>query len=169
MLQDGSEHLAETVDASLTGISFRSRAVPYRGQRVIAYVSDLGRIEGTAARISKDGFAITIAGTRYRKDKIAGALTWAKLEEIGGRTTERISPVVKDALLFTNNAAHAVEILNVSRGGAAVRSSVFLPLGAVVRLGDHAAIVLRLENGVYALAFERELAPEIVNSDIRFT
>ncbi len=168
MLRDGSEHSAETIDASLNGISFRARTVPYRGQKVIAYVADLGRIEGIATRISKDGFAISIAGSRYRKDKIAGALTWAKLEELGSRNSERIVPTVREARLFTNNALHSVEIINVSNGGASVRSSAFLPLGTTVRLGDCSAIVLRVENGIYALAFESELDPSNVNADIRF-
>jgi hypothetical protein len=134
----------------------------------VAYVSDLGRIEGTATRVSKEGFAISVTGTRYRKDKIAGALTWAKLEQLGGRSADRLAPTVKEGRLFTNNAVHAVEIINVSTGGAAVRSAVFLPLGTTVRLGDQPAIVLRVENGIYALAFEKELDPAAVNADIRF-
>lgn len=169
MLQDGSEYQAETIDASLSGISFRSAVVPYRGQRVIAYVSDLGRIEGIATRVSREGFAISVAATRYRKDKIAGALTWAQLEQLGSRATDRIVPTIRQGNLFTQNALHAVEILNVSTGGAAVKSDVFLPLGSTVRLGDYAALVLRVENGIYALAFEQELPPAIVNADIRFT
>ena len=134
----------------------------------MAYVSDLGRIEGTATRVSKEGFAISVTGTRYRKDKIAGALTWAKLEQRGGRSADRVAPTVKEGRLFTNNAVHAVEIINVSTGGVAVRSAVFLPLGTAVRLGDQEAIVLRVENGIYALAFEKELDPAAVNADIRF-
>lgn len=169
MLQDGSERSAETIDASLSGISFRSHVVPYKGQRVIAYVSDLGRIEGVATRISKEGFAISVAGSRYRKDKIAGALTWARLEELGSRNAERIVPTVKEGRLFTKTSLHSVEILNVSTGGASIRSSVFLPLGTTVRLGEWFAIVLRVENGTYALAFEKELDPAIVNADICFT
>lgn len=169
MLHDGSEHSAETIDASLNGISFRSRSVPYRGQKVIAYVADLGRIEGIATRVSKDGFAISIEGSRYRKDKIAGALTWAKLEELGSRNAERIVPTFREARLYANNSLHSVEIMNVSTGGASVRTTMFLPLGTTVRLGEWFAIVLRVENGIYALAFERELDPSIVNADIRFT
>lgn len=168
MLQDGTEHSAETIDASLNGISFRSRVVPYKGQRVIAYVSDLGRIEGIATRISKEGFAISVAGSRYRKDKIAGALTWAKLEELGSRGADRIVPTVREGRLFTNNSLHSVDILNVSTGGALIKSDVFLPLGTSVRLGEHFAIVLRVENGSYALAFEKELDPSTLSADIRF-
>lgn len=168
MLQDGSEHSAETIDASLSGVSFRSRVVPFRGQRVVAYVSDLGRIEGTATRVSKEGFAISVSNSRYRRDKIAGALTWAKLEELGTRSTDRIVPTVKEARLYTQNALYEVQVQNVSRGGVAIRSSVFLPLGTMVRLGNHPAIVLRVENGIYALAFERELDAAGVNADIRF-
>lgn len=168
MLQDGSEHVAETRDVSLGGVSFSARVVPYKGQRVVAYVADLGRIEGTAARVSKDGFAMTITGTCRHRDKLAEALTRTQLEKLEDRSFGRIIPKVRAGRLHTINAVHAVEVLNVSSGGAAVRSEVFIPLGTAIRLGEHAAIVLRVEDGIYAIAFERELDASAVNENMRF-
>lgn len=101
---------------------------------------------------------MSITTSHRRRDKIAGALTWAQLEALEQRGRPRVVPRERCATLNVENSGlHQVEILDVSTGGAAIRSQAFLPLGTQVRLGSHAGLILRVENGAYAIAFEREL------------
>ncbi len=46
------------------------------GERVIAYVDHLGRLEGKIARLIDNGFAMTISATARKRDKLAAQLTW---------------------------------------------------------------------------------------------
>ena len=46
------------------------------GERVIAYVDHVGRLEGVIARCFENGFAMTIAATPRKRDKLAAQLTW---------------------------------------------------------------------------------------------
>jgi hypothetical protein len=41
------------------------------GERVIAYVDHLGRLEGKIARLFQNGFAMTISATARKRDKLA--------------------------------------------------------------------------------------------------
>jgi hypothetical protein len=46
------------------------------GERIIAYVDHLGRLEGHIARSFQNGFAMTIAATARKRAKLAAQLTW---------------------------------------------------------------------------------------------
>ena len=51
LLQDGSEHNGMVQDISVGGMAIKSDAQPAEGSIVIAYVQDLGRLEGLVTRI----------------------------------------------------------------------------------------------------------------------
>ena len=46
------------------------------GDRVIAYLDHVGRVEGRITRIIDNGFAMTIGATAHKRDKLAAQLTW---------------------------------------------------------------------------------------------
>ncbi len=71
MLADGSEFSCDTLDVSPLGIAFRGRPTGAIGDRVVAYVDQLGRIEGTIVRLSFGWFAIEIAATPGKLERLA--------------------------------------------------------------------------------------------------
>jgi selenophosphate synthetase-related protein len=46
------------------------------GDRIIAYVDQIGRIEGIISREFPSGFALTIMSTAHKREKLAAQLTW---------------------------------------------------------------------------------------------
>jgi hypothetical protein len=46
------------------------------GERVVAYIDHVGRLEGTIARIDPNGFSTTISASPRKRDKLAAQLTW---------------------------------------------------------------------------------------------
>ena len=50
MLADGSEFPCETVDVSPFGLAIKGRTTGVLGERVVAYIQDLGRVEGEIVR-----------------------------------------------------------------------------------------------------------------------
>ena len=52
------------------------------GERVIAYVDHLGRLEGKIARAFEGGFAMSIGATPRKREKLAAQLTWLANRQI---------------------------------------------------------------------------------------
>ena len=59
------------------------------GERVIAYIDHVGRLEGTVVRAFPNGFAMTIAATVRKRDKLAAQLTWLANRHILGLPEDR--------------------------------------------------------------------------------
>src|ERR1700735_2481318 len=76
MLADRREFPCQVVNMSPGGIALIAPVAGAAGERVIAYVDHLGRLEGHIARIFQNGFAMTISATSRKRDKLAAQLTW---------------------------------------------------------------------------------------------
>src|ERR1700722_16610032 len=76
MLADRREFACQVVNMSPGGIALIAPVAGQPGERVIAYVDHLGRLEGHVARIFQNGFAMTISATSRKRDKLAAQLTW---------------------------------------------------------------------------------------------
>jgi hypothetical protein len=77
MLADGTEYDCRVRDMSPGGLALMASASGKVGERVIAYIDDIGRVEGKIARVFTSGFAMAIAATQYGRDRIAARLTRA--------------------------------------------------------------------------------------------
>jgi hypothetical protein len=89
MLIDRREFPCQVVDMSPGGMAVIAPVVGKTGDRVIAYVDHLGRLEGTIARLFENGFAMTIAATVRKRDKLAAQLTWLANRHILGLPEDR--------------------------------------------------------------------------------
>ena len=76
MLADRREFPCQVVNMSPGGMALIAPVAGNVGERVIAYVDHLGRLEGTIARPFQNGFAMTISATPRKRDKLAAQLTW---------------------------------------------------------------------------------------------
>ena len=76
MLQDRREFPCQVVNMSPGGIALLAPVSGQPGERIIAYVDHLGRLEGHVARTFQNGFAMTISSTSRKRDKLAAQLTW---------------------------------------------------------------------------------------------
>src|SRR4029079_6397086 len=63
MLADRREFPCQVVDMSRGGMALQAPMAGQPGERVIAYVDHLGRLEGKVARTFENGFAMTISAT----------------------------------------------------------------------------------------------------------
>src|SRR6204780_2596902 len=76
MLADRREFPCQVVNMSPGGMALIAPVSGEPGERIIAYVDHLGRLEGHIARIFQGGFAVTISATPRKRDKLAAQLTW---------------------------------------------------------------------------------------------
>jgi len=74
MLEDGSEFPCHTVDVSPAGMAFIGRPTGNIGEWVVAYIDGFGRIEGTIVRRSVVWFAVRVAATSGKLERLAGKI-----------------------------------------------------------------------------------------------
>ena len=171
MLPDRREFPCQVVNMSPGGMALIAPVAGQPGERVIAYVDHLGRLEGHVARIIQNGFAMTIAATPRKREKLAAQLTWLANRHILGlpedRRHGRMTPKTPIARLVLPNGNNiAVRVIDISQSGAAVASDQRPELGAAVTIGKTAGRVVRhLEEG-FAIEFIRLQHPDFVEENV---
>jgi len=154
MLEDRTEHPCQVTDISPGNASFRTDRIATLGEKVIAYLEHIGRVEGVVTRNYDDGFAMTILASERKKDKLAAQLTWlANKQELGlpeDRRHERVAPRNPISVLQMNDGRqYQCRIIDLSLSGAAVEIDVRPALGTPVALGSmRGKIVRHFEDGI---------------------
>lgn len=148
MFEDRSEVACHIVDMSVGGVALSAPAVGALRERVVAYVDQIGRIEGRIVRHFVGGFALAYSVSEGRRDKLADQLTWIANRAVLGLPEDRRHTRVVPSnpwskLVFDDGSELRCRILDVSTSGAAVRADVRPPLGARVLLGRMSGRVVR--------------------------
>jgi PilZ domain len=173
MLEDRREFPCQVINMSPGGMALVAPVVGMPGERVIAYVDHLGRLEGKVARRIDNGFAMTISASARKRDKLAAQLTWLANRHIlnlpedrrHGRFTPRNAMV---RLILPNGNNVAARIIDLSQSGAAVAIGPDQrpPVGAMVTLGKTQGRVVRhIEDG-FAVEFTRLQHPDFIEDNI---
>jgi len=171
MLADRREFPCQVVDMSPGGMAVIAPVAGNMGDRVIAYVDHLGRLEGTIARLFENGFAMTIAATVRKRDKLAAQLTWLANRHILGlpedRRHGRIVPRnPASRLIMPNGISITCRIIDVSQSGAGIATRERPPIGTLVTLGKvQGRVVRHLEDG-FAMEFTRLLHPDFLEDSV---
>jgi hypothetical protein len=160
MLADRREFPCQVSNMSPGGMALIAPVAGEVGERVIAYVDHVGRLEGVIARQFQNGFAMTIGATSRKRDKLAAQLTWLANRHIlnlpedrrHGRITPR-NPTGR--LILPNGVNVAVRVIDISASGAAIKTDQRPEIGAAVTIGKTTGRVVRhLEEG-FAIEFTR--------------
>lgn len=170
MLEDRSEHPCQVIDMSPGNVAFRADRQGVPGEKVIAYLDHIGRVEGVVTRALDDGFAMTVVASDRKKDKLAAQLTWLanrhELDLPEDRRHERVAPRnPMSTLQLSDGRQYQCRIIDLSLSGAAVEIDVRPALGVQVTLGTMRGRVVRhFEDGV-AIEFAVIQRPESLDSE----
>lgn len=74
MLPDRAEFPCCTTEVSPGSLVLAADACPYRGQKVVAYLEQIGRVEGVVVRLERDNFTLRIEATERKREQLANAL-----------------------------------------------------------------------------------------------
>ena len=148
MVASHDEYDCTVLDMSPGDAAFQCAARPRIGERIIAYVDHLGRIEGTVAIVNDTGFAILLNATDRKREKLAAQLTWiANKHELGlpeDRRHNRLTPRnTSTDLTLDDGWRYPCRIIDLSLSGAAVDIDVRPALGTPVQLGHMKGRVVR--------------------------
>lgn len=173
MLADQREFPCQVVDMSPGGMAVIAPVSGNPDERVIAYVDHLGRLEGKIARLFDNGFAMSIAATLRKRDKLAAQLTWLANRQIlnlpedrrHGRFTPR-NPLAR--LILPNGTNVTCRVIDLSESGAAIAIAADLrpAVGVMITIGKTQGRVVRhIENG-FAIEFTRLQHSDFVEENI---
>jgi hypothetical protein len=141
------------------------------GERMVAYIDHIGRLEGMIARIYPSGFSMTISASQRKRDKLSAQLTWLANRSIldlpEDRRHQRVATRDQTTTVRTESGAEEkCRIVDLSVSGVAVISDNRPPIGSIVRVGKAPGRVVRhLESG-FAVEFTRVQNPDILKDTI---
>jgi hypothetical protein len=171
MLADRREFPCQVTDMSPGGMALIAPVSGQVGERVIAYVDHVGRLEGVIARLFQNGFAMTVSATTRKRDKLAAQLTWLANRHIlnlpedrrHGRFTPR-NPMAR--LIMPNGVNVAVRVIDLSQSGAAIATKERPEIGALVTLGKATGRVVRHLDDGFAIEFTRLQHSDFVEENV---
>jgi len=154
LLQDGSEHNAMVQDISVGGMAIKSDAKPAEGSVVIAYVQDLGRLEGLVARVDDASFAVRLTLSALRRDKLEERLgSGRKPAGSEGRRHERESMSGVTRIQRADGREIPCRVIDLSLGGVSVETAEWPALGEQVIVGKMRGRVVRHHEMGIAIEF----------------
>ncbi len=173
MLADRREFPCQVVNMSPGGIAVVAPVAGQPGERVIAYVDHLGRLEGKIARMLDNGFAMTVEATLRKRDKLAAQLTWLANRHILNLPEDRrhgrfIPRKAMARMILPSGNNVTCRVIDLSESGAAISISPELrpPVGTMVTIGKTQGRVVRhIEDG-FAIEFTRLQHSDFIEENV---
>ena len=118
------------------------------GERIIAYLDHIGRIEGQISGENEGGFVMEVAASPRKRDKMAAQLTWLANKDVlnlpEDRRHERVVPDNRHStVVLDDGRRYNCKIIDISLSGAAIELAVRPAMGTPVTLGRMRARVVR--------------------------
>ncbi len=171
MLESRREFPCQTLNISPGGLALLAPVPGNLNERVVVYLDQLGRVEGTVVRHFQNGFAICFSATVRKRDKLASQLTWLANREVLGlpedRRHERVQPrIPRTIITLDNGQSFVARLIDVSTSGASIATDLKLPMGSRIIVGKLPAKVVRISDGGVAVEFGRLLSLPEIESDV---
>lgn len=168
MRADHSEHDCIVDTMSPFDAQISSSVRPQPGERIVAYLDYIGRIEGKVTESGPRTFTISLNATDRKRDKLSAQLTWlANKHELGlpeDRRHERVAPSNPTSeIKLDDGRRYPCRIIDLSVSGAAVEIDVRPAFGTMVILGNMRGRVVRHFQEGIAMEFTTIQPEEIIN------
>ncbi len=172
MREDKSEHACRLRELTTEQAIISSDAEVKQGEHIIAYIDEIGRIEGEVVDVDGRRFTLHLrlgeAGRKRLAEKIRWVEAKARGEGVEKRRYERYQP--KDArsrIELEDGRSYPCEVIDISVSGASVRSPVMPAIGTLVKLGKTRGRVVRHHSEGFAVEFCRLLPEEVLRAKVR--
>ena len=166
MLADRREFPCQVIEMSPGDATLIAPVSGIDGERIIAYLDQIGRVEGTILNQVEGGFLMDVAATSRKRDKMAAQLTWLANKDVlnlpEDRRHERVVPDLRHStVVLDDGRRYNCKIIDISLSGAAIELDVRPAMGTPITIGRMRARVVRhFQNGV---AVEFAAAQEMLN------
>jgi hypothetical protein len=165
------EFACRAVNVSPQAITLAVPVIGKIGERVIAHIDGLGKLQGGVMHALTGGFVMNIVASDEERAKLTDRIEWLERNKMDNlsdqRTHERFLPRNPfSRLLLADGSVLSCLVIDLSSTGAAVSADVVLPVGAVVALGSLVGRVVRVFGEGFAVTFttpqQRERVEDLV-------
>lgn len=148
MRSNRDEHGCQLKDISVGGACVVTEHAVEIGERIVAYFSHLGGLEGVVTRVLPDGFAFQFKISDHKREKLSSQIMWllnrVDFPDEAGREHERVGHAGrKTTLRFDDGMMIDVEVLDLSSSGASVRTPARPAIGEDLVIGKIRSVVRR--------------------------
>jgi len=148
MLSDRSEFPCQVIEMSPGDATLIAPVCGQPGERVVAYLDHLGRVEGPILKIIDGGFKMKLTSSSRKRDKLSAQLTWlANKDELNLAEDRRHGRVVPDIrhskIVLDDGRKYNCKIVDISLSGAAIDMDVRPTVGTPVTLGRMRGRIVR--------------------------
>jgi hypothetical protein len=172
MLPDMSEHPCQVSGLTPDGAIFITTIVPERGAQIVAYLDDIGRVEGLSGDTVPGGFRILFSHKGQRKERFASRLSGRSTKNTTAGTDlrrhARHTPAEGQShIALPDGRVYPCEIIDISLSGAAVKVDVMPSLGTYITLGKMRGRIVRYVDSGIAIEFLKPLNSTQLSAQLR--
>lgn len=161
MLPDMNEYPCQVSSIDADGAKLLSDHAVEPGTPIIAYLDDIGRVDGTMERADEDGFYVSFNLTGRRRERMERRLEWFETSDPEERRDDRFAPKDSASQITLNDGReYPCEVIDISVSGASIKTSVLPNIGTYLSLGRMRGRVVRFTADGIAIEFMRQLEPE---------
>ncbi len=161
MLPDMSEHPCQVSSIDADGATLLSEHVVEPGTAIIAYLEDVGRVDGTLETATKGGFYVAFNLTGQRRERMERRLEWVDKSDPSDRREERYVPKESvSQISLPDGRVYQCEVLDISVSGASIKTDVLPSIGTHLSLGKMRGRVVRYTSDGVGIEFMRQLESE---------
>ncbi len=174
LINNEENAVARVLDVSAGGIGFLFSGSVALGDSVVAHLDGGTRLEGDVVRLFDGGFAISLAMSEHKRQRLAETLDRERARgrsldklSLERRIAKRVKGMTQSVVCETANRRFPVRIVDMSLTGVAIETEEKLEMDALVVIGKMRGSVVRCEGNRYGV---RLLAPEdcLDPADIEF-
>ncbi len=171
MRPDQQEFPCQVASIDTSHVSLVTSGEGEVGETIVAYLDEIGRLEGRLIQKTEVGFTIGLTLTAAQSDRIQKRLDWINKsgddEGLNHRRHARFEPKESAShLILPDGRTYPGEILDISISGAAVRVDVIPAIGTYVMLGKMRGRVTRIHSDGIGIEFVKMLDTNGLKSSI---
>jgi hypothetical protein len=153
------------VNLSTTAIALVTSVAVKVGDRVIAHIDHLGKLEGSVLRLLDGGFVMSIAPREDEGERLRAKIEWLERHKNFDATEQRRAARFQPAKTFTNivlpdGSVESCEILDLSITGVAISAKSLPAIGEVLAVGSVVGRVVRHFAGGFGVQFVQSQKPD---------
>lgn len=151
--------IGKTVNVSANGILFQTRDELIRGEEIVCYIQDLGRLNGVITKTKAGHAVMAISVSDLKRDRLADQLIWlinkGPLNLQQDRAAERHAASGDLQVLSADGRNINCQVKDMSLLGVALKTTDARPaLGEFVQVGKKAGTVVRYLDDGFAVEFK---------------
>ncbi len=172
MLPDQSERVCRVRNITPDDAEIITDAIVSQGDHIVAYIDEIGRVEGDVSGLFESGFRLEFKQSPMRRERIFRRLEWLR-DKAAGRATdqrrhERYQPKdSKSVITLSDGRTYPCEVLDISLSGASIKTQVLPAIGTHVMLGKMQGRVVRYHEQGLGLEFVRPMDQNTLYAKIR--